>query len=263
MQQILFRLFGRRTIKNFISTLKNRKASFYETEPILDYFVKYYRNGFMLDVGCHYGEASNPFLEMNWKVIAFEPDKDNLTKIAAHTNRKIYPYAVADTDGQVVPFYLSNTSSGISSMSAFESAHQLAYTVETISLRTVIAKENIGNIDFLKIDIEGHDYFALRGFPFETHKPEMIMCEFEDNKTISLGYTYKNMADLLVQQGYKVWIAEWYPIVKYGNEQKWRCLNAYPTELVDKNAWGNMIAVREDCSEKFAQVLASTMQTFR
>lgn len=263
MQQLLFRVFGRRAIKNFVSFLKQRKASFYETEPILDYFVKYQRKGFMVDVGCHYGEASDPFLEMGWHVVAFEPDKDNLTKIAQNPNRKMYEYAVAETDGQVVPFYLSNTSSGISSLSAFESAHKLAYTVETISLRTALAKENIRKIDFLKIDIEGHDYFALRGFPFETHKPEMIMCEFEDNKTLPLGYTYKDMADFLVKQGYDLWVAEWYPIVKYGNEQKWRCINPYPTDLVDKNGWGNIIAIRKEHSQNFKEVLAATMKTFQ
>ena len=262
MLQTLFSLFGRRIVKNFISKIKNRKPAFYETEPILDYFVKYSRKGFMLDVGCHYGEASQDFLEMGWSVIAFEPDKENLKIIPPHSSRKMYEYAVAETDGQIVPFYLSATSTGISSMSAFESGHQLAYNVETISLRTVISKENITTIDFLKVDVEGHDYFALLGFPFETHKPEMIMCEFEDNKTIPLGYTYKDMADLLVKYDYDIWVAEWYPIIRYGNEQKWRCINQYPCNLVDKNGWGNMIAMRKDCSQKFAEVLKETMKTF-
>jgi hypothetical protein len=45
-------------------------------------------------------------------------------------------------------------------------------------------------VDFLKIDTESHDLFVHQGYPWECGKPAVIECEFEDAKTVPLGYTF-------------------------------------------------------------------------
>ncbi|MFY7787566.1 MAG: FkbM family methyltransferase [Thermoflexibacteraceae bacterium] len=261
IEKIVFSLLGRRRAKNIISVLKNRKPKFYETEIILDYFYQYARQGVMIDVGCHHGEASQPFLELGWQVYAFEPDRQNYGKIPTHHLRKLYPYAVSEESGKEVPFFQSAID-GISSLSAFHTTHTTNYTVKTIALRDFLHQEQITQVDFLKIDIEGYDFFALKGFPFDTIQPEMILCEFEDNKTIPLGYTHKDMADFLVAKGYQVWLAEWFPIEQYGSNHQWRKIDKYPVEVVDAKCWGNFIAIRNDKKQQLATTLQETMKAF-
>lgn len=84
------------------------------------------------------------------------------------------------------------------------------------------------------------------GFPWEKDRPEAIVCEFEDLKTIHLNYTWRDMAEFLKELGYKIIVSEWYPIVKYGTTHNWRCFKEYPCELDDENAWGNFICFKDN-----------------
>jgi hypothetical protein len=74
----------------------------------------------------------------------------------------------------------------------------------------------------------------------------MILCEFDDSKTVPLGYTFHDLANYLIKQGYKLLVSEWYPIKKYGGPHDWRCFSPYPCELEDPKAWGNIMATKED-----------------
>ena len=104
-------------------------------------------------------------------------------------------------------------------------------------------RNNIFSIDFLKIDTEGFDYFVLKGVPWDKLKPRLILCEFEDRKTKRLGYTFNEMANFLLDKGYKVVVSEWYPIEEYGKSHKWRNMKDYPCKLDDQIlGHGNILA---------------------
>ena len=94
------------------------------------------------------------------------------------------------------------------------------------------------------MDTEGHDLFVLRTFPWETHRPDVVVCEFEDSKTVPLGYTYQDLGSFLVDRGYQVLMSEWYPVVRYGIAHRWRRVVRFPATLEDPAGWGNFIAVR-------------------
>ena len=96
-------------------------------------------------------------------------------------------------------FYLSDVSVGISSLTSFHESHQEAsFTVETIRLDNYMKSKDVNHINFLKIDTEGHDFFVLKGYPWDLDKPDVIECEFEDLKTKdNLNYTWVDMAEYL------------------------------------------------------------------
>ncbi|MCU0451974.1 MAG: FkbM family methyltransferase [Bernardetiaceae bacterium] len=181
---------------------------------------------------------------MGWQVIGFEPDPANRAKIPPLPGLKLYENAVADQAGLTVPFYASEVSTGVSSLSSFLTSHRPVATVTTVTLAQIVAQDRVEKVDFLKIDIEGHDLFALKGFPFAQLQPEVILCEFEDHKTVPNGYTYQQLGDFLVAQGYQVYLSEWYPIVQYGTQHRWRQMIPYPARLADARGWGNFVAVR-------------------
>lgn len=72
----------------------------------------------------------------------------------------------------------------------------------------------------------------------------MIECEFEDTKTVPLGYTFHDLSKYLVDKGYQVYVSEWHPITRYGIPHDWRALMRYPWELADPKGWGNLLAFR-------------------
>jgi FkbM family methyltransferase len=249
MRQLLYRLLGRRNVKSLYwlaqRVLRGRRPQFSEAELILDYFAARPGGpGFMFDVGVHYGESAKPYTQMGWQVIGFEPDPANRAKIPPLRGLKLYENAVADQAGLSVPFYASEVSTGVSSLSSFLASHRPVATVTTVTLAQIVEQDQVKQVDFLKIDIEGHDLFALRGFPFAQLQPEVILCEFEDHKTVPNGYTYQQLGDFLVAQGYQVYLSEWHPIVQYGTQHQWRRLVPYPARLADARGWGNFVAVR-------------------
>ena len=262
MKTLLYRLLGRRTMKQLYYKVSGKPPYFSENEIILDYFYHTYRKGIMLDVGVHYGESSLPYSEMGWKIIGFEPDPRNRAKIPPIPNLKLYHEAISERDGETLSFYSSPVSTGISSLSAFHPSHQETAKVKTITLKTVCANEQLPKVDFLKIDTEGHDLFALRSFPFERYQPEVILCEFEDHKTVPLGYTYRNLGDLLIEKGYSVYLSEWKPILQYGTTHQWNCLKPYPAKLQDSRAWGNFMAVQPKHKAVFENILNNYLASF-
>jgi FkbM family methyltransferase len=206
--------------------------------------------GLMIDAGAHFGSALRPFADAGWKVFAFEPDPQNRTKLqdafGSYANVIIDPRGLSDEPQDNVPFYTSGVSTGISSLSAFHPSHTASCSIELTTLDRFCADKKIQQVHFLKIDTEGFDLFVLRGIPWETLAPDIVLCEFEDTKTAALGYSFHDLARFLQQKGYRLVVSEWYPIRKYGGLHDWRRFAAYPCDLKEGRAWGNIMAARTD-----------------
>lgn len=204
--------------------------------------------GTMLDVGAAHGATLLPLARRGWTVHAFEPDSSNRarlqTRIEGLNTVTVNPVAVTEIDDQSLAFYSSPVSFGVSSLSPFTSEHVESETVRTIRLDTYLDRSGIKNVDYLKVDAEGHDLFVLRSFPFDRIKPQAVLCEFENNKTKPLGYDVLAMADYLVACGYSVIVSEWMPIERYGIAHKWLRFAAYPA-TPDDAGWGNLMAFRD------------------
>jgi len=202
--------------------------------------------GLMVDVGAHRGGSLAPFWNAGWTVVAFEPDPRHYQELSTAiqgVDRIILDgRAVSSVSGERVTFYMSEESPGISGLSAFRDSHVAVGTVETVALRDVLDDEHV---HLLKVDTEGYDLFVLQGYPFERSRPGVIMAEFEDYKTVPLGYRFADLAGLLVEQGYQVWVSEWHPIIRYGISHQWRRLFRYGRREPDPDGWGNVIALKD------------------
>jgi FkbM family methyltransferase len=204
--------------------------------------------GLLVDVGAHFGSSLRRFADDGWRVIAIEPDPQNRAVLAermqGRTNVIIDGRAIGEQDGEIRSLYTSDVSTGISALAPFHPSHRATSEVETVRLDTLLASEDL--VTVLKTDLEGYDLPALQTFPWSRLHPRAVVCEFEDRKTVPLGYTYHDLGRYLLQQGYAVFVSEWFPVVEYGRRHRWRSLRPYPSELEDPGAWGNFIAVDED-----------------
>ena len=204
----------------------------------------------MVDVGAHEGSSLLPFLKMDWRIYAFEPDAKNREVLIATINGDkrvtVDERGVSDKDGEVVPFYTSDVSTGISGLTAFHESHEQAGTITTVTLAAYINDHSIENIDFMKVDTEGFELFVLKGFPFEKVKPRIIILEYENAKTTPLGYTMPDLVAKLAEQNYHILLSEWWPIKQYGRAHSWKRITPYPpVDGWDENGWGNLIAFHD------------------
>ena len=229
---------------------RENKAALDETRLIAHLLSDLPSGSVMIDVGGHHGSALAPFARMKWKVFAFEPDPENRKylegRYGGEKNIVIDCRAVGETAEAGVAFYASEESTGISGMLAFRESHKVVDTVDVTTVADIITDNTIGHVHFLKIDVEGYDYSVLKGVPWGKVKPDVIECEFEDAKTRHLGHTWRDICEYLVANGYTVYVSEWHPIVRYGIRHDWLGIKPYPCELEDQNAWGNLLAFRND-----------------
>lgn len=263
LRNLLYRMLGEVPARLWLRHIRGRSPAFSESDLVLTYFDCHPRRGVMVDAGAHYGESLEPYLRRNWRILAFEPDPMNLSELSRQVDiskLQLFPIALSDRSMQKAPFFASIESSGISSLSSFAESHRQVCTVEVRTLRDILFAQDVAQVDFLKIDTEGHDLFVLKGFPFELMRPEVVVCEFEDSKTKPLGYTHADLGDFLLKVGYSVFLSEWYPVERYGKSHRWRNWRAFPCQLSDRNAWGNFVAFSRAPA---APVLAGYLRRFQ
>ncbi|MEM6942213.1 MAG: FkbM family methyltransferase [Pseudomonadota bacterium] len=224
--------------------------------------------GTMIDVGAHHGSALSRFARAGWTVLAFEPDAANRSELMRRLAEKprtcakvrISPLAVSDSEQADVAFYASSVSTGISGLTAFHESHAESDRVATTTLDRALRHHGLASIDFLKIDVEGHELPVLRGLDIDAVRPRAIVAEFEDAKTEAQGYTTTDLAGFLVDRGYCVFVSEWHPIERYGIRHSWSRFRRWPAVLAG-DAWGNLVAFAEPPDEqRLAAALSATLR---
>jgi len=126
----------------------------------------------VVDVGAHWGGFSILFGKLvgkSGKVFSFEPSSKNfkLLRKNIYLNRlegivQPFHFAVGDTK-KVLKFPLAATSSGHNSLVRKNLPVKEYEEVEQIKLDEFLPSKGVERIDFLKMDIEGYEYFALKG----------------------------------------------------------------------------------------------------
>jgi FkbM family methyltransferase len=221
---------------------------------ISQYYSKKKNHGTMIDVGVQYGQSSHLFLKLDWDVYGFEPDKENSRNIPVairdNTRFSLYDIAISDKPG-LSTIYTSQESSGISSLLNFHQSHVASDSVQTDTLQNQIDTNGISNIKVIKIDTEGYDLNVLKGIDFsKCQEVEVIICEYEDQKTEKLGYFTSDIIEHLTAAGFGVLVCVWEPIIRYGVKHTFREVKKWPCKL-DASSWGNIIAYKDFEFEKF------------
>ena len=141
----------------------------------------------LVDVGAHRGTIASRFAASDWKVYCFEPNPRMREQLRSHlgwrSNVIIDGRVLSSTDGDVLPFFTSKVSSGISTLPPFHESHETTYSVETVRLSTITAELSIERIDILKVDVEVHEREVFRGFTF---KPRPCIIDANSRSLIRL-----------------------------------------------------------------------------
>jgi FkbM family methyltransferase len=222
----------------------------------LDYTEK--KHPVLIDVGSHFGTSTKYFAERNWKVIAFEPEPSNYKRFTERfknfPNVTCIHKAVFNKSNIQIPFYTSKEHPGIHSLKPFHPTHNKTMTVETVRLDEVIGDMQITHVNVLKIDTEGADFPVLQSFNFNKIKPEVVICEFMDERTeANFNYTYHDIVRFMEPFNYKTYISEWAPIVEYSTEHFFLQCVSYP--INHQPAWGNLIFITKDKIRQFEVTL--------
>ena len=129
----------------------------------------------VFDIGAHVGEWTNRALEINpqLQIHCFEPGRDNFTKLAAGVQSGqvvCNPFGLSSRQGEQ-SFFIYRDAPGLNSLYqrrgledgwGLETTHETE-TVRLNTLENYCREKNIETIDFMKIDVEGHELEVFKG----------------------------------------------------------------------------------------------------
>lgn len=204
-------------------------------EQILRYklykiYQSYFPNNInaVLDVGANKGQTLSFFLKLNpqCRITSFEPNKDLFQKLTEKykelKNVNIYNLGISDAEGEKM--FQENV---LDYTSTFEELNQASnylhykarilgvnsneiikktYVVKTTTLATFINQHIQEPIDVLKIDIEGHEYAALKGLFQEPVRQSIKYIQIEDHEDDMYinKIPFEMVKKLLFENGYEV-----------------------------------------------------------
>ena len=185
---------------------KKNSYSFNSVDLIINYIFKEQKNGFYLDVGAqHPISNNNTFLlfKKGWRGINIDLDKKNidLFKIARPKDTNLN-FAISDSEEEIDLFFYHDASP-INTLSKKVANFQDAKItkikkIQTKVLDNVLKDLNIhDHIDYMNIDVEGHEDQVLKGFNIKKYKPSVISVEYLDLNMKKLEFKNNDINNLL------------------------------------------------------------------
>lgn len=153
-------------------------------DVILNRIFRDRAQGRYVDVGAHFpviDSVTEHFYRKGWHGINVEPLPAAFAELRAARPRDInVNCAVGDADGSQRFFALDGLSTLIAEVAGNLAASVGAVSeivVETLRLATLLERHPIGDIDFLKVDVEGAEGMVLQSNDWQRFRPTVVLAE--------------------------------------------------------------------------------------
>ncbi len=163
-------------------------------------FFKYYppKHKIFIDCGAFDGigySNTRLFFEEGWSGICIESCQKNyekLERLCKETNVIIIKAAISDFEGEkelniaTIPGS-EDWGSDVSSLTddVIQRWPDYIWEKEIVSVTTlnkILNRNAIENVDFISIDVEGHEMAVLRGFDLNKYKPHLMVVEYSSSE---------------------------------------------------------------------------------
>lgn len=163
-----------------------------------------------VDIGANLGEYSVFAAKRVAKILAFEPLPkmqillQESISLNNFTNVQILPYGLSDKEQMLAIHEIENSHEGLSTFFPGERVTRHMYEVPLKTFDTQFPSFGVSKIDFIKVDIEGGELYALKGArkAIEKYSPD-VMIEINGPTYQAAGYSIEEVYDFFQTLGYK------------------------------------------------------------
>jgi len=168
---------------------KKISYSFNAVDLIIDYIFKNKNNGFYLDVGSQHPISNNNtylLFKRGWSGINIDLDKKNIDLFNTARPNDINLNLAISSSVTEKKLYFYHDKSPINTLDKVVSDFQTATVNEIKRIKTTtlnIALQNLklnNKIDYMNLDVEGHEMDIFKAFDLSLYKPSIISVEFLD-----------------------------------------------------------------------------------
>jgi len=144
--------------------------------------------GICIEIGGFYGITGSTtyyFEKMGWDCIIVEPIPELYNKIIENRKCTLLNVAVSDKNGET-SFFIAEGVEMLSSLSPdksrieYEKGKISEIKVKSKTLDSILEELGISKIDFISIDLEGHEMSVLKGFSVQKYNPRIMILENND-----------------------------------------------------------------------------------
>ena len=142
------------------------------------------RDGFFVEVGANdpqRGSQTWQFERIGWSGVLIEPQPDLAARLRGARRARVVAAACSSPDqaGRLMPLYLSGPYSSLDAKLAVTTIKpEGAVEVPVRTLDDILAEANAPSpVDFVSIDVEGHELAVLEGFDVARWRPRLILLE--------------------------------------------------------------------------------------
>jgi len=176
-------------------------------------------DGYCVEIGAddgRTGSATYLFEQRGWHCLLVEPIPESVEEIRRHRTCTVVNCAASNREGEAT----FGVAEGVEEMSTLDlsPAHvawikRVGGTVKEISVRTatldsLLAEAAFPEVQFITIDVEGHEIAVLEGFTLEAHKPRIVI--IEDNSISGNPRVARYMSDRGYVHFRRTGVNEWY-----------------------------------------------------
>ncbi|MBE0603335.1 MAG: FkbM family methyltransferase [Deltaproteobacteria bacterium] len=163
-------------------------------DRILEGIFRHRSKGVCVEVGANDGILDSMtcrFESMGWTCLLVEPIPDLFRKIAENRKCIAKNYAASSVEGEA-SFFVAEEAIGMSALELTrtqrKSISRAGGTIKEIRVRKktldgILEESGVDAIDFISIDVEGHEMEVLKGFSLEKYRPRIVLIEDNSNQT--------------------------------------------------------------------------------
>jgi FkbM family methyltransferase len=193
------------------------------------------QTGFFVEVGANHpteGSQTWHLEQRGWTGILVEP-QPALAAALAEQRRYSQVFAVACTSpesaGRSVPLHVDGARSALdAARMAPGSQVSDIIAVPTRTLDAILQEANAPiPLDFLSIDVEGHEIEVFRGFDFARWRPNLILVEDHVHNLDTHRYLKANGYRLVRRLGFNGWYVPEDAVIRPNITDRWEVLRKY------------------------------------
>ncbi len=181
--------------------IKKNNFSQGNEEKFLKKYFSSIKKGFYIDVGCHdpFRFSNTHYLyKKGWNGINIDANPNTINKFNHYRKRDININSLISNKESKMDYFFFNDPAlnGIISESRKKLLLSKGYKIlktekfKTETLNNILNKFNFKKIEFLNIDVEGHELEVLNSINFKNFEIELIMVESNHNKNQIIDYLY-------------------------------------------------------------------------
>jgi len=179
---------------------------------IIDYIFKNKNNGFYLDVGSQHPISNNNtylLFKRGWSGINIDLDKKNIDLFNTARPNDINLNLAISSDVAEKNLYFYHDKSPINTLDKVVSDFQAATvkeikTIKTTTLDITLQSLKLNNkIDYMNLDVEGHEMEIFKAFDLSLYKPSVISVEFLDLNMKYLEFKNNDLQRIVNSDLYK------------------------------------------------------------